>query len=288
MTRYFDRPIFVIAMPRSGSTLLFDLLAAHEDVWSWGDEAYPPWAAIDPAVGSGAEGDAFRLPIDEDAAARAASVLHGGVVAASPGMSWLRRKGIRPYRLVEKTPANVIRVAALARIWPDARFILLTRDAPANIASLLEGRDAGLAVRDWPKRSGMDWHFLMPPGWQDHLNDSPADQFAWQWEIGNETAMDNLAQLDHARVRYEDLVANPGEVVADLLTFAALSPSVAVQRAVDAMSPSKHTLSAPRDEKWREREAEITPVLPPLAGLRRALGYDPGRGSAALMDDSRR
>ena len=276
MTRYFDRPVFVIAMPRSGSTLLFDLLAAHEDVWSWGDEAYPPWAAVDPAVGSGAEGDVFRVPVDAAAALRAAAVLHGGVVAASRDMGWLRRKGIRPYRLVEKTPANVIRVAALAQMWPDARFIHLTRDAPSNIASLLEGRDAGLAIRDWPKRNGMDWHFLMPPGWQGHLHDAPAEQFAWQWEVGNESALEDLDGLDHARVRYEDLVANPIEVIADLLTFAALSPSAAVARAVEEMAPSKHTLSAPRDGKWREREAEIAPVLRPLAGLRRALGYPAG------------
>jgi hypothetical protein len=260
-------------MPRSGSTLLFDLLSAHEDAWSWGDEAYPPWAAIDPAVGSGDEGDAFRVPIDAEAASRAAAVLHGGVVAASPGMPLLERRGVRRYRIVEKTPANVIRVAALAEMWPDARFIHLTRDAPANIASLLEGRDAGLAIRDWPKRNGIDWHFLMPRGWEAHLDDSPAEQFAWQWEVGNETALDDLAGLDHARVRYEDLVANPAEVMADLLMFAALRPSLAVARAVDEMAPSKHTLSAPRDDKWREREAEIAPVLPRLAGLRRTLGY---------------
>jgi hypothetical protein len=272
--RHFDRPIFVIAMPRSGSTLLFDLLSAHDRVFSWGDEAYPPWAAVDPAVGSGEEGDSFRVPIDDEAARRAGAVLHGGVVAASPLMPWLLRRRIRRYRLVEKTPANVIRVAALAHMWPDARFIHLTRDAPANISSLLEGRERGLAVRDWPSRNGMEWHFLMPPGWQEHLADSPVEQFAWQWEAGNEAALNDLSGRDHARVRYEDLIANPQDVVADLLTFAALRPSSGIARAVEAMAPSKHTLSAPRDDKWREREAEIAPVLPGLAGLRRALGYE--------------
>jgi len=260
-------------MPRSGSTLLFDLLSAQADLWSWGDEAYPPWAAIDPQVGGGDEGDAFRVPIDTDAAERATAVMHGGVLAASPRMPWMLRRGIRPYRLLEKTPANVIRVAALARMWPDARFIHLVRDAPANIASLLEGRDVKLAVRDWPRQHGMDWHFLMPPGWQNHLNDSPAAQFAWQWEAGNETALSDLDGLDHALVRYEDLVASPLEVVADLLTFAALKPCAAVTRAAEEMAPSKHTLSAPRDNKWLERQAEIAPVLPRLAPLRRALGY---------------
>lgn len=260
-------------MPRSGSTLLFDLMNTHPKLLSWGDEAYPPWAAVDPEVGSGALGDNFRPEsLDANAGERAAAVMHGGVVAhEQPGL--LIRRGLRRYRLLEKTPANVVRVAALQQMFPDARFIHLVRDAPDNIASLLEGRDRGLAIRDWPKRNGMEWHFLMPAGWQEHLSDSPAAQFAWQWATGNQAAFDDLEGSDFARVRYEDLVADPAGVVEDLLTFAALPMTDAVARACADMALSKHTLSTPGQDKWRDRAAEIEPVLGEFEELRRMLGY---------------
>lgn len=266
----FDRPVFVLGMPRSGSTFLFDLLATHPKLLSWGDEAYPPWAAVDPELGSGEVGDALR--VTEPDAERFTEVMHSGVVSHERA-GLLIRKGLRRYRLLDKTPPTVLRVRALRSMFPDAIFIHLVRDAPDSIASMLEGRDRALGVRDWPKRHGMDWHFLMPPGWQNHLHHSPAEQFAWQWEVGTGTPLRDLADDYVARVRYEDLVTNPTDVVDDLLTFAGLSMTARVGEACEAMEPSKHTLSAPAPEKWRARAPEIEPVLDDLAELRRELGY---------------
>jgi hypothetical protein len=179
---------------------------------------------------------------------------------------------------VEKTPANVIRVAALHEMFPDAFFIYLTRDAPQNIASLLEGREKGLAARGWAKARGYDWHFLMPVGWMDHVDEPPAAQFAWQWQVGNQTALDDFANLPTnrwRRVRYEDLVADAQVVLADLLAFCELAPSPAVTRAATEMAPSRVTLSAPDSSKWLARADEIGPVLPGLASMRARLGYQP-------------
>jgi hypothetical protein len=258
----FVQPIFVIAMPRSGSTLLFDLLQGHPKLYSWGDEAYPPWRAVDPEVG-GAYGDAFRPSCPLDAP---------GVMAAfNEGVAAHHRRVPRRYRLLDKTPPNVLRTPALAEMFPDAVFVHLVRDAPANIASLLEGRERGLGVRDWPSRHGMDWHFLMPPGWQDHVAATPVEQFAWQWETGTGTPLRDLT--DCARVRYEDLVRQPAEVVEDILEYAGLRMSREVLAACQAMAPSKHTLSDPSPDKWRARAAEIEPVLDDLYDLRRELGY---------------
>jgi hypothetical protein len=249
-------------MPRSGSTLLFDLLKPHPKLYSWGDEAYPPWRAVDPEVG-GAYGDAFRPGVTLDADAVQRIYLEG--VAAHHG------RVPRRYRLLDKTPPNVLRVPALQEMFPDAVFIHLVRDAPDNIASLLEGREQGLGVRDWPARNGTEWHFLMPPGWQDHVGETPARQFAWQWEVGTATPLRDLT--DCARVRYEDLVAQPAEVVEDILVYAGLRMSREVLAACEAMAPSKHTLSDPAPDKWRARAVEIEPVLDDLYDLRRELGY---------------
>jgi hypothetical protein len=273
MSRILDRPVFIIAMPRSGSTLLFDVLRRHEDVRAWENEAYPPWVAVDPTVATGPNGDAFDPDtLDDDAARRAEWSLHEGVMRRG----WREKRGRVRYRLVEKTPPNVLRVAALDAMFPDAVFIHLTRDAPQSIASMLEGRDRGLSVRAWPRKHGHEWHFLMAPGWLGHLDDSPAAQFAWQWQVGNQTAVDDLAQIARSRwcrIKYEEFVVNAPRMVDDLLSFCYLPRSKAVTAAADKLAPSAVTLSAPDDDKWRARAHEIEPVLAGLARLRKTLGY---------------
>ncbi|HVT77019.1 MAG TPA: sulfotransferase [Acidimicrobiales bacterium] len=275
MSRILDRPVFIIAMPRSGSTLLFDVLRAHEGVRAWDNEAYAPWAAVDPTVGSGPRGDAFDPEaLDGDAWRRAEWSLHEGVM----GTGWFERRGRVRYRLLEKTPPNVLRVAALDKMFPDALFIYLTRDAPPSIASMLEGRDRGLAVREWPRKHGHEWHFLMAPGWLGHLDDSPAEQFAWQWRVGNQTAVDDLARIAGSRwcrIKYEDFIADAPRMVEDLLTFCYLDPSPAVTKAARELAVTPVSLSAPSDDKWQTRAKEITPALAPLKHLRKTLGYKP-------------
>lgn len=273
MSRILDRPVFIIAMPRSGSTLLFDVLRRHEAVRAWENEAYPPWVAVDPTVATGPNGDAFAPEaLDEGASRRAEWSLHAGVMRRG----WREKRGRVRYRLIEKTPPNILRVRALDAMFPDAVFIHLTRDAPQSIASMLEGRDRGLSVRAWPQKHGHEWHFLMAPGWLGHLDDSPAGQFAWQWQVGNQTAVDDLAQIARSRwcrVKYEDFVAHAPAMVDDLLSFCYLPRSAAVTTAAEKLAPSAVTLSAPSDDKWRARANEIEPVLPRLAALRAELGY---------------
>jgi hypothetical protein len=271
--RILDRPIFIIAMPRSGSTLLFDVLRAHEGVRSWENEAYPPWVAVDPNVSTGPSGDAFDPAcLDDDAWRRAEWAFHEGVMRRGP----LEKRGRVRYRLIDKTPPNVLRVAALDAMFPDALFIHLTRDAPQSIASMLEGRERGLSPRGWPERQGHEWHFLMPPRWLGHLDDPPAAQFAWQWQVGNQTSIDDLARVTRSRwcrIKYEDLVADAPRMVEDLLTFCYLPRSDAVLAKAHDLAPTAVTLTDPDNDKWRAHADEIEPVLPRLRALRQTLGY---------------
>jgi hypothetical protein len=273
MKRILDRPVFIIAMPRSGSTLLFDVMRTHEGIRSWDTEAYPAWTAVDPDVATGERGDAFNAAcLDENAWRRCEWALHERVRRDT----WRERRGRVRYRFLEKTPANIIRVAALDAMFPDALFIHLTRDAPQSIASMLEGHDNGLAVRGWAQKQAIAWDFLMAPGWMQRLHDSPAEQFAWQWQVGNQTAVDDLAAIRRSRwcrIRYEDFIANAPQMLDDLLAFSYLPPSAAVTAAAERLEVNDVSLSAPSETKWRARAAEIEPVLPALAPLRRALGY---------------
>jgi len=271
--RYFDRPVFIIAMPRSGSTLLFDVMREHEGLRSWDTEAYPAWTAVDPDVATGERGDEFNPAcLDETAWRRCEWALHERVRRDT----WREKRGRVRYRFLEKTPANVIRVAALDALFPDALFIHLTRDAPQSLASMLEGHDNGLAVRGWAQKHGIAWDFLMAPGWMDRPDDPPVEQFPWQWEVGNQTAYDDLANVQRSRwcrIRYEDFIANAPRMLDDLLSFCYLPPSAAVTAAAERLDVNEVSLSAPSETKWRARAQEIEPVLPRLAGLRQALGY---------------
>jgi hypothetical protein len=79
----------------------------------------------------------------------------------------------------------------------------------------------------------------------------------------------------YLQVRYEDLVADPSSVLRDVLAFAELAPDPRVHDAPAAAGTTGRTsFSAASPDKWRARAAEIEPLLPRLAPLRRALGYE--------------
>ena len=128
MRQSLDRPIIVVGAPRSGTTLLASILGAHPDValigeprlvWRYGndrrsDELRPEHA---------------RPPVVDHIRASFAAVL------AERGAT----------RLVEKTPANALRPGFVDAVFPDARFLHVTRDGWAAVASM---RDF------WERRGG--------------------------------------------------------------------------------------------------------------------------------------
>ena len=282
--RVLDRPVFVLAGPRSGSTLLFDLLAAHPDTISWPFEAQNAFRAAQPADHSYALGHRWPPEYANEQLRRALSrELYLGRLAARRrhGMpvGSLERLGLRKVRLLEKTPENVLRVGLLARLYPDARLVYLHRDAPATIGSLIEAWETPSAAHARIEVDGrvVEWMMLAPPGWLD-LSQAPAPvKAAFQWRAGVEHALADLDEVDPERVirlSYEDLVADPETVLARVLDHCGLSQAPEVLGAAVALEGAGRTsFSAPRPDKWRERADQIEPLLPPLADLRGRLGY---------------
>lgn len=265
-------------MPRTGSTLLLDILATHPDLWSWEAEAYEAWDAARPAGHPDSSGDTWPVSYATPTLRVAAEHhLLAGVTKPLPAST---RLGLRSVRFLEKTPATVLRVPVLAAVWPDARFVFLHRDAPANVASNIEAWEKGLAVRRRRTSDGCDveWGMLMPAGWEDHLGESIAARCAWAWEVGNRAALDAFATIDAdrvARVAYEDLCADTVGTVRRLIAFAELPWCVEVETIATVRPESRVVLSAPRPSKWRERAVEMAPHLHALAPLSIELGYDP-------------
>ncbi|MEO6185135.1 MAG: aspartyl/asparaginyl beta-hydroxylase domain-containing protein, partial [Steroidobacteraceae bacterium] len=120
--RALQRPVFIVAAPRSGSTLLFETLACTPAFNTLGGEAH--WLIEGhESLRPGAAGvESNRL----EAAAATEDVITAIRQAAAAGLQGPAGAPARSdARLLEKTPKNSLRIAFLQRVFPDAQFIFL-------------------------------------------------------------------------------------------------------------------------------------------------------------------
>jgi omega-hydroxy-beta-dihydromenaquinone-9 sulfotransferase len=119
--------------------------------------------------------------------------------------------------LVSKRIGHNRRIGLLDEVFPDARFVAMTRDGRAVARSLL-------AVDWWPDHF-VWWYGGTPRDW-DRDGGAPAELAAHHWVQEVEVIEDGLAGIAPERVhrvRYEDLVAAPHDVLAGTAAFAGLS-----------------------------------------------------------------
>lgn len=248
-----DAPIFVVGMPRSGTTLVERMLSLHPDVTTAGELAAFPLAVRHVAGGGrGAWLDAETI----DAAAQAD--------ARALAESYLARARLRAGRtphFVDKLPVNFLYAGLIARAFPRARIICLRRGpldtCLANFRELFAA-DFFFYEYTWDlcdvaryyarfERLVEHWRAVMPSG---------------RW----------------FEVRYEDLVAAPEPQARRLFEFVGLrwepgctaietNPApVATASAVQVREPI-HGRSVGR---WRRYAAQLEPALSVLraAGIR--------------------
>lgn len=114
-------PIFVIGMPRTGTTLVDRILSSHPDVGSAGELQAMPLAVKEAA--------ATRSRVVVDAETIRAS-LHAG--ARALGERYMERAAPhRPAgkpRFIDKLPANMLYVGHIAQALPQARIVCLRRN----------------------------------------------------------------------------------------------------------------------------------------------------------------
>ena len=116
-----ERPIIVIGAPRSGTTMLSNVLSLHSSlgyvdeprlVWRWKNDA---------------KSDMLR---PEDARPEVVAYIHAAFAKQ------VHEQGRT--RLLEKTPSNALRMGFVDRVFPDAIYLHILRD----------GRDSVLGIRD--------------------------------------------------------------------------------------------------------------------------------------------
>ncbi len=233
-------PIFIVGTGRSGTTLLASLLDRHSAIACGPETAFFQFAR--PTVQRRIVDDPkwpeqavrFLSGIDRE---RAGNVLNAYGLTADEVRRALRRKprSIRsvleaitePYaksqgkrRWAEKTPAHVMHVHELRRLWPDSRIVRVVRDPRGVVASR--------ANVPFGPRSAVGSAYL--------------------WKRQDEAAR-GFFQTDprSAVVRYEDLVADPEHTLRGICTLL----GEAYEPQMLEVTDGAHVVAEGETWKWR-------------------------------------
>ena len=258
----FHRPIFIVSAPRSGSTLLFECLSKAPGLFTIGGESHALMEAI-PQLGPAAHAwDSNRLGAADATPAAAAELrqrffdtLHDRDGAKPPA---------GPFRMLEKTPKNSLRIPFLATVFPEARFIYLHRDAGPTLASMMEAWSSGhfQTYPNLPGWAGLAWSLLLVPGWRDLIG-APLNRIvAHQWAATIRFMLNDLETLPRDRwvgCRYESFIASPQAEIAKLCAAMGLDWDTQLEQDLPL---SGTTVSRPNPRKWRLRSEEIEAVRP--------------------------
>lgn len=134
--------IFIVSLPRSGSTLLQRVLAGHPEVGASSE----PWLLLHPAYGRRSTG--ILTEYDADWAALAVneflqnytdgdSAYDDGVRAFARVIYQNAMQRANASRFVDKTPRYVMILDDLLRWFPAAKFVFLLRHPLATLASIV-------------------------------------------------------------------------------------------------------------------------------------------------------
>lgn len=291
LPRVLQRLLIIVAAPRSGSTLLFETLAASENMCTLGGEAHQ-LVEEHLSLRPGAPGvDSNRLT-----AANANEEIRDQMIAEISrrlvGHDGVPESIHSELTLLEKTPKNALRIPFFDTLFPEARFLFLWRDPRENISSIMDAWRSGgwityKQLRGWHG----PWSLLLPPGWQQ-LQGKPLETIAaYQWQYSNATILHDLQRLDRDRwfaISYRELIAEPEATISRVAHFAGIpiGPSLAARLASE-LPLSRYTHTQPAPEKWRKNEDAVLRALPTVESTWRELVHladgAPCAGSSELQ-----
>ncbi len=232
-------PIILVGCPRSGTTLLGRLFAAHPDVAYW-EEPRPIWSLGNESLPDDVLDERRLTP-------RIARRIDGAF------HRFLKKSG--KSRFAEKTPSNLLRLRFIHALYPDCRIIHILRDGRPAVASMLErlskpprrhrvwARLRETPLSAWPAlvplffrdviarrlRGGRKAYWgPRPPGWKEWLSLPPERMVARQWRSLMEIGLRDLHALppeNWIEIHHDDLLRDFSHTLPKLLEFASLPPS---------------------------------------------------------------
>lgn len=253
--RRVEAPVFILGTGRSGTTILGIVLSMHRDV-GFLNEPKAMWASLcrfEDLIGSYHRDAArYRLGGDDATAiiARGAQRIYGGYL-------WLA--GVR--RIVDKYPEMIFRTEFLRAIFPDARFLFLSRSGVATCGSIRHwserlGTKVKGEIHDWWGADDRKWRLLLEqivpehPDLAVHAKELVAldheARAAVEWIVTMReglqlTAADPKGTL---HIPYEALCSDPRVWIGRLETFLGLQhdPVLAAYAAATLADPKRETI----------------------------------------------
>jgi uncharacterized protein (TIGR03032 family) len=263
----FDRPIFIVAPPRSGTSLLFETLSLSPSVRTIDGESHREFESIPHLHPANRGWDSNRLG-PADARPRVVERLEANL------MEKLQDRAGNPVpteatglRLLEKTPKNALRVPFLDAAFPDALFIYIYREPQEALSSMIAAWESG-RFRTYPDLPGWDgptWSLVLTPEWRNLKGKELPEIVAEQWRMSSEILLRDLERLPPERwsvVGYHNFLADTQAEVERLCRFAEIDWDVDLS---DPLPLSRHTLTPPRPDKWKQHAVELDSVLPRTA-----------------------
>lgn len=259
-----DRPLIVVAAPRSGSTLLFETLAKSPEIYTIGGESHYLIERIDKLNPENRDFESNRLNAD-DADPETIQTIRANFLARLHDRNGNAAKAHnRPVRMLEKTPKNALRIPFFNKIFPDAQYIYLYRQPRENISSIIDAWRSGKFVTypDLPSwEHDLKWSLLLISEWQKLADKPVQDIAAQQWISAHSAMLDALQQIPSERicaVSYEQLVTEPEQQIKRLCQFAGVAWDQSLEQ---GLALSRHTLTKPDPDKWKKNETELQQVL---------------------------
>ncbi|MFC3096132.1 sulfotransferase [Alteromonas sediminis] len=262
------QPVIILSAPRSGSNLLFEQMQKLKGLWSIGGESHIVYASLPHLRFENTHCDSGSLDASH-ADPKTANLFRASLLylarnsQGEPFVSLPPERRPEHIKLIEKTPRNAIAVPFIRRVFPDAKFIFLYREAKQNIASIAEAWERGkrtgqfVTYRNLPDFDRDSWCFLLPRRWRTMKGQSIIDIAAFQWLAANQSIVENLSDIPSENltsVSYQQLTSNPSHTLSRLANFCDIDlPS----QLPTSLPLSRTTVSPPNADKWKKYQSHL-------------------------------
>jgi uncharacterized protein (TIGR03032 family) len=276
-----ERPVFIVAPPRSGGTALFRSLARAPGVFSAQSPILDGIFELEPENREWSSNRLTGADVEPRAVEELRGRLTGSLTDSAGNRPGLDATGLR---LVDGQPRNALRVPFLAAVSPDSQFVYIHREPSETVPAMLRAWEGGRRISypqlpDWP---GPPWSLPLVTGWRDLAGRPLPEVVTEQWLRLTGTLLDDLEGLPPERwcvTDFKALLNDPMRELERICEFVAIEASEEVTRPLrslrDQLAVSDGAGAGevppglgellPRTQKLAERSRELLarPIRPP-------------------------